>query len=99
MAVLYVTEYPHAASDQGKALPVGFGAPIANQTIAIGGGSLQSNAFSANTNLIRVNCDSICSILIGSNPTATTSTARMAANQTEYFGVAPGSKIAVISNV
>ena len=98
MAVLYVTEYPHAASDQGKALPVGFGAPIANQTVAIGGGSLPSAAFSANTNLIRLNCDATCSILIGTSPIASTSTARMAANQTEYFGVLPGQKVAVISN-
>ena len=98
MAVLYVTEYPHAASDQGKALPVGFGAPIANQTVAIGGGSLQSAAFNANTVLIRVHCDAVCSVLIGANPTALTTSARMAANQTEYFGVQPGTKIAVISN-
>ena len=98
MAVLYISEYPHAASDQGKALPVGFGTPVASQTVSIGGSTTQSNAFNANTNLIRVHCDAACSIAIGANPTATTSTARMAANQTEYFGVAPGSKIAVISN-
>lgn len=98
MAVLYVTEYATAAVDQGRAVPVGYGPPVVNQTVAIGGASVQSAAFNANTRLIRVHSDAICSILVGSNPTATTSTARMAANQTEYFGVAPTHKIAVITN-
>ena len=69
MAVLYISEYPHAASDQGRALPVGFGAPIANQTVSIGGGSTFNPTLSVPIPiLIRVHCDVVCSILIGSKP-------------------------------
>jgi hypothetical protein len=44
--------------------------------------------------------DSICSISFGTNPTATTSTARMAAGQTEYHGVPVGLSymVAAVSN-
>lgn len=99
MATLYVTEFQFQHVDQGRPVPCAFGAPITNNNIAITGGSLQSNPFSANTFLIRVHSDAICSILVGTNPTVSTSDARMAANQTEYFGVQPGQIIAVISNV
>ena len=49
--------------------------------------------------MIRVHCDAICSISIGNSPVATTTNKRLAANQTEYFGVIPGQQIAVITNV
>jgi len=47
---------------------------------------------------VRLHADSVCSVLFGTNPTATTANARMAAGQTEYFGVAPGMKVSVIAN-
>ena len=66
---------------------------------AIGGSSAQSAAFGTNTRLIRVHADSICSIEIGgTNPTATTTSARFVAGQTEYFLVTAGDKLAVITN-
>lgn len=99
MATLYITEYVTASVDQGRAMPIAFGPPITSQTVAIGGASVSSAAFNANTRLIRVHTDAICSIAIAVSPTATTSTARMAANQTEYFGVDNSLKIAVITNV
>ena len=101
MATVYVTEYVHAAVDQGKALPVGFGPPTATQVVGIGGSSSLSAPFGPNTTLIRVHSDSICSVLVGTTntTTATATGPRMAAGQTEYFGVAPGMVIAVISNV
>lgn len=72
---------------------------VAEQTVAIGGASAQSAAFNAATKIIRVHTDAICSIKVGgTNPTATATTMRMAAGQVEYFGVAPGDKIAVITN-
>lgn len=98
MAVLYVTEYNALQLQQGNGMPVAAAPAIASQTIVIGGGSLASSAFNANTNFIRVHTDAICSFDIGATPTASTSLARMAANQTEYFGVQPAHKIAVISN-
>jgi hypothetical protein len=73
-----------------------------DQSVAIGGASVQSSAFDTNTTLIRVHTDAICAIKIGANPTAIaaggTGTTRMAASTTEYYGVKPGDLIAVIAS-
>jgi len=100
MAFLYITEYEHVAQAAGGNMNVGRELAVATQVVAIGGGSLQSAAFNIRTKMVRLHSDAICSISFGTNPTATTSTPRMAANQTEYFGVAPESslKVAVITN-
>lgn len=99
MATLYVTEYDYIPLDMdGRPIAVGLEPAIAYQTVAIGGGSAQSSAFNTKTKFIRVHTDAICSIKVGTNPTAVTTESRMAANQTEFFGVRGGAKIAVISN-
>lgn len=96
MAKLYITEY---SGGLPLSMPVAAGRPVVDQTpVVIGAGSLPSAAFNADTKLIRVHTDAVCSILIGTNPTATVNTSRMAADQTEYFYVIPGDKIAVIAN-
>src|ERR1700755_1169177 len=99
MATLYVSEYI-AISNTGVALQ-GVMTPLSktptpaaqepsvDQTIGISGSSTQSTTFSDTTTFIRVHTDSICSIAVGLNPTATTQNKRMGANQTEYFGVYP----------
>lgn len=105
MATLYVSEYRLLASvpsstnyapmpAQGPQEP-----PVAEYTVAISGSPTASQLFSGNTALLRVHTDAICSVAIGVNPTAATTNKRLAANQTEYFGVAPGQQISVISNV
>ena len=101
MAKLYLSEYAGMAHQWAGAEQIA--APqepaIFVQTpVAIGGGSLQSAAFNGATRVIRVHTDAICSVKIGANPTATADDKRMAANTTEYFGVVPGDKIAVITN-
>lgn len=96
MAVLYITEL--TTYQTFNIIPAAAMPPVAEQTVAIGGSSTQSNAFNAKTGLVRLNCDSTCSIEFGTNPTASSTTARLAANQTEYFVVTPGSKVAVITN-
>ena len=99
MAVLFITEYASITRDgRGVMAPAAQEPALASQTVAIGGSSTQSSAFNAATNFIRVHTDAICSIAVGANPTASATTARMAADQTEYFGVIPGHKIAVITN-
>jgi hypothetical protein len=99
MATLYITEFRGGTKDRnGFSLPVARLPAVAEQTVAIGGTSAQSSAFNADTELIRVHTDAICSILVGSNPTATATKMRLAAGQTEYFLVVRGSKIAVITN-
>jgi len=101
MAVLYVTEYVSQARDaKGQQMVVAAEPPMADQVVSIGGSSTQSTAFNASTNFVRIHTDAICSIQFGTNPTATTSTRRLAANTTEYFGVPVGMsyKVAVITN-
>ena len=105
MATLYIEEFSNigeATNLVGPALsPVNAAKfpSITGQTVAVAGVSAQSSAFSSSTTLIRVHTDVICSVLIGANPTAVTTRNRMAANQTEYFGVRPGDSLAVIVNV
>lgn len=99
MAVLFITEFTNLFQAGGQAGQMAQGSPVASQTVAIGAGSVQSAAFNAATNFIRVHTDVICSIAIGANPTASAVLTRLAANQTEYFGVAAGQKLAVITNV
>jgi hypothetical protein len=75
--------------------------PDYRQQVAIGAGSVAtSNPFNNLTTLIRVHTDAVCCIAMGVNPTAVNTKMRLAANQTEYFAVPPGSnwKLAVITN-
>lgn len=102
MATLYVAEFERP---RNQWVDIANAPPVVEQTVAIGGASTQcTNAFGGTnqtqykTAMIRVATDAICSIAIGTNPTATTSTMRMAANTVEYFSVSPNMKIAVISN-
>lgn len=98
MATLYVTEFATMPVIGGVAVQIAPRPALATQTIAISGASTQSSAFGATTRYIRIHTDAICSTAVGSNPTATTSGERLAADNTEYFAVQPGDKIAVISN-
>lgn len=101
MAVLFITEYAGLASpSQGQLGQMPLEPPLAEQTVAIGGGSLPSAAFNAKTKFVRLHCDAICSVEFGTAPTASNLTGRMAANQTEYRGVPLGAsyKVAVITN-
>ncbi len=98
MAKVYITEHTDPSVYNGNMKPVAYLPPLATQTVAIGAGSLQSNAFSDKTKMIGVHTDAICSIEVGSNPSATANSRRLAANATEYFEVSPGHKIAVITN-
>jgi|SRR6185312_1444086 len=105
MATLYVTEFKALSAAAGgwgsqQFMPFGSQPPIAEQTVAIGGSSAASNAFNTATSYVRLHADAICSVEFGASPTATATTARMAAGQTEYFAVPghAGFKVAVISN-
>lgn len=101
MAVVFITEYARQGRDaSGYQMVVADEPAIANQTVAITAGSVQSNAFNALTRFVRVSTDAVCSIEFGTNPTATATTRRMPANTTEYFAVPLGAsyKVAVITN-
>jgi len=91
MSTLYITEYP----DWDAGLPKE--PPIAQQTVSFST-STQSSAFNANTRIVRIHTDAICSIEFGASPTATTSKRRLPADATEYFAVEGGMKVAAITN-
>ena len=93
MATLYVSEF---RAQILNGVPVAVQPAQREQTVAIGGGA-SSSPFGPNTDLVRLHCDAICSFRFG-GAAATTSNARMAANQTEYFVVNPGDVVSVIAN-
>jgi hypothetical protein len=97
MAFVYIAEFTQVANVSG--CPVAMMPPIAEQRVAIGA-ETDSSAFNAATRFIRVQNDAICSIAVGTSPTASTSTLRMPAESTEYFAVPlnGGYKLSVISN-
>lgn len=95
MATLYISEYPQNTVDPPTVVMEPSGV---TQTVAIGAGSTQSSAFRSDTRIVRLHTDAICSVAFGANPTASATTARLAANQTEYFKVVPAHKVAVITN-
>lgn len=103
MATLYVTEFAKQGRDASGYLNQNGSPeqpPVAEQTVAIGVGSVASSAFNAGTAIVRLHTDAICSVAFGTAPTASATTMRLAAGQTEYFAVVPGSgfKVAVITN-
>ena len=95
MAFLYVSEYIDI--DGTRQVPTE--PPLASYTLANTGATTPSAAFDSRTTVIRLHTDSICSVQVGPPGTvATTTSGRMAANQTEYRGVKGGQIVAVILN-
>lgn len=95
MATLYISEYTSAGWTAAGGLPVGQEPAQNVQAVAIPG---TSAAFMPGTRFVRLHTDAICSIAFGTAPVASTTTARMNANQTEYFGVNENHKVAVVAN-
>ncbi len=102
MAKVYITEHTKPSIFSGQLLPVVRMPPLATQTVAIGGSTAPSNAFNAKTFMVAIHTDAICSIEFSATPgaatAATANSKRMAAGTTEYFEVAPGDKVSVITN-
>jgi hypothetical protein len=94
MPVCYVSEYPGGAPFGSQAVPE---PALAEHNLAIGAVSVQSQAFSGGTRIIRVNVDVACCIAFGPNPIAVNTAKRRCANQTEFFVVEPGHRLAVIA--
>lgn len=98
MTKLYISEYSSLADGFGGSLPQIVGEPaIAVQVVDYSGGVASSAAFNARTRLIRIHTDAVCSVRFDGSA-ATTSYPRMAADQTEYFGVGGGTTLSVIAN-
>lgn len=97
MAKAYISEYEQVPQQAGVLIQCGYEPGITTQVVTFTT-TTQSAAFNAKTKFIRVHVDAICSYAFGDDPTATTSTPRMAASQTEIFGVYPGQKVAFVTN-
>lgn len=100
MPTLFITEFAACGiNDRGGLNPAVMAPSQADQTVAIGAGSAQSAALNAATNIVRLTSDVSCNVKFGMNPTATTSTMRLASGGVEYIGVPSGGtlKIAVIA--
>lgn len=104
MAFVYLSEYSNVGRDLKANITQSAAEPaLAQQRVVIGAGSVQSANVNAKTRLLRVHADAICSIAVGTNPTASASSRRLAAGQTEYVAVTPeqvnaGCVVAVITN-
>lgn len=97
MTKLYVTEIYIAPEDKVIGNVAVANLPAATtQALTPTSTSGQSAAFGASTRFVRLHADVAVHVKVGSDPTATTSDLRLAADATEYFGVTPGDKIAVI---
>ena len=94
MATMYVSEY----ADVGRSIgivPVG-AEPSLDQVVTYTATAGSSTAFQSSTQMIRVHCDGIASIKLGTAPTAVANTnKRMTAGQTEYFMVPQGQSFKV----
>jgi hypothetical protein len=85
---LFITEFTDEGMDaKGRIMPCAKQLPVAQQVVAIGGASTQSSTLNASTTLVRLHAALDCCVQFGANPTATATTMRLAANQTEYFCV------------
>ena len=73
--------------------------PKTTEKITSSGTSVQSTAISDNIFYVRIAADAACHLEIGVNPTATTSSIYLPADDYEYFKIYPGEKIAVIGTV
>jgi hypothetical protein len=99
MTKLFITEFKHMPNEQsinGQPQAVMLGSENGTQAITLGA-STQSTAMKYATRLVRLYAVAACHVAIGDNPTATTSSLPLGEGQTEYFGVEPGQKIAVIA--
>lgn len=67
--------------------------PLAEQHVQIGGASVTSAAFQANTTTLIVNCDVACCLAWGNTatpPVANANSQRMSAGETRHYGVPKG---------
>lgn len=104
MAIVTIWEFQDMPVTWGSGnppVPVGaFTSKAIRQTvITLSGASQQSAVFGPNTSFIRMHNSGIMTFEFGTNPTAVVGGAgRQPADRTEYFGVTPGDRVAVITD-
>jgi hypothetical protein len=70
---------------------------VEKESGTVGASSTQSSAFVGGSCMVSIQTDEDCHVLIGPNPTATTSDFKLAAGQTQDFGINVGDKVAWIA--
>ena len=99
MATMLIAEYAHLTHDtQGHVVPLPENPPVAEQAVTFSTtASFISSALSTATRIVRVHCSAIGHLNFGTSTiSSTTSNAtKLAASTPEYFGVLPGTYIAV----
>lgn len=98
MSTLYIKEHDRVPQMAGAPQVWAEPALVDQTPVTVSGTSAQSAAFNAQTKFITITCDGVFSYLVGSNPTATTSHFRVAADVHLVIAVTPGHKIAAITN-
>jgi hypothetical protein len=91
MATLWITEYDK--SGHSAQLPLAF-EPGTDQTVTFTTAA-QSNAFAATTTYVRLYGSIECHIKFGSDPTATATSQKIAADTAEWRRVNGGDKVSV----
>ena len=93
-----ISEYDRLARDNlNDSIPTGNEPGLVTQQLTPGGASVQSAEFAENARFIRVHTDVAVRFAFGKNPTASASSPRLGPGSTEFFGVRPGHKMAVIT--
>ena len=99
-SLCYVSEYASIPLANHSNVDVAQQASLDQTPVNFGGGATQSAAFGSRTSYVRMWCDVQCSILFGTNPTATNANTPLAATTPEYFFVPAGQgwKVSCIAN-
>ena len=99
MPTLDITEYPElSATGRGHMVMAGQEPALRTQQVSIEVTSSQSQALGDITRFVRLHAEVPCRVAVGDNPTASSASMRRGAGGTEYLGVTPGLKIAVIAS-
>lgn len=99
MAKAYITEHRLGLrTDSGNHIQIPGDYGTDQSPVDFTSGAAQSSAFASTTRYISISTDSVCSILFGDNPTATTNNRRLPANFFGYFPASGGQKVSFISN-
>ncbi len=101
MALLYIRQYTRLTHDEGGHVIAAGQEPGYDIAPITFSGTSASVAIRSGTKFVRLTTDAACNFVCSADPNivATTNNARMAAGQTEFFGVSPGLYIAVIAGV
>jgi hypothetical protein len=98
--LLYISEYTAPGVARGLVIQIGQESSFDSVTTDFTSAAVQSGAFQSSTNLVRLWCNVQCSVLFGTNPTATNANKPLAALTPEYFAVPQGQsfKVSVHTN-